>query len=271
MIAATYVINLAESRDRWRHMSRVLQDMGVPRPQRFDAIDGTSLDYAALQATGELAADLSGFDRKCVNGEIACALSHRGVLANIVQQRVPAALVLEDDIQLNGAAWHWPRRFKRAFADLPSDWELWYLYRCFDIEHRAIRVTRRTVVPWSPQGGAAYAVTLSGAEKLLQAMTPVCSAVDRIYADLVTRRAVTAYAASPLLIIPGEHPSIINRGNIAKEWVNEGINRPPEYWPKRYFGYLGETAPPGLFYWKQDVANFYEDVIFRLRKMTGLA
>ena len=247
MIAATYVINLADSTTRWRDMQPLLAAMGAPSPVRFDAVDGAALGaqgVAAMQTAGRLSSDLSAFDAGCLPGEIGCALSHAGVLADIVEKQLPAAMILEDDIELAGSARTWPGRFHDALADLPPTWELWYLYRCFDIEHRVERLSPRTVIPWTPQGGAAYVVTLEGARKLLAALTPVSSAVDRVYQQLVRARTIEAFAASPLLILPGSHPSIINRDNPSKKWVSKGVNRPPEYWPKAYLAHLGEAPPP---------------------------
>ncbi len=247
MIAATYVINLAASTARWRDMQPVLAAMEAPNPIRFDAVDGAALGadgVSAMQSAGRLSSDLGDFDQGCMPGEIGCALSHAGVLRDIVGKGLPAALILEDDIALDGSARTWARRFRNAFADLPPSWELWYLYRCFDIEHRVERISPRTVIPWTPQGGAAYAVTLEGARKLLAALEPVSSAVDRIYHEVVCTRMIEAYAASPLLIRPGSQPSIINRDNPSKEWVSKaGVNQPPEYWPETHLAHLGEQAP----------------------------
>ncbi len=249
LIAATYVINLAASTARWDGMRPLLKIMGLPNPLRFEAVDGAALGsagIAALQESGRLASDTSGFDRNCMFGEIGCALSHRGVLEDIVDKKLPAAMILEDDIALDGVAGEWPRRFRSAFRDLPTTWELWYLYRCFDIEHRVERLSPRTVIPWTPQGGAAYAVTLEGARKLMSALSPTSSAVDRVYADLVKTRKIEAFAASPMLIRPGSHPSIINRDNPSKKWVDNGVNHPPEYWPEEYLAHLGEAVPPEI-------------------------
>jgi GR25 family glycosyltransferase involved in LPS biosynthesis len=242
-IADAYIINLASSPERWRDMQPLLDSMGIANRVRFDGVDGAALGVegvARLQASGRLANDLSDFDARCAPGEIGCALSHLGVLEDIVRRRLPAALILEDDIALGGEPQDWADRFARAFADLPADWDIWYLYRCLDIEHRVERLSERTVTPWSPLGGAAYAVTLQGAAKLLAALTPTASAVDRVYARLVQARRVRAFATSPLLVRPGSHPSIINRDNPAKKWVWDGVNQPPEYWPKRYLPHLGE-------------------------------
>jgi len=249
MFAATYIINLPRSTERWSAMQPILDAMAAPNPICFEALDGMALAEAAiaqLQESGLLAREMAGFDADCMPGEIGCALSHAAVLRDIVDKGRDSALILEDDVVLSGATQSWRRRFEKAFADLPASWELWYLYRCFDIQHRTRRVTRRTVVPWTPQGGAAYAVTLSGARKMLRALTPVASAVDRVYAELVQKREVNAWAASPLLILPGPHPSIINRNNPSKKWVEKGINRPPEYWPEEYLEHLGEVAPKGF-------------------------
>ena len=247
MFAATYIISLARSTERWRAMQPILTAMGARNPIRFEAVDGAALGQHGtreLQAQGLLSQDLSGFDAGCRDGEIGCALSHAAVLRDIVRQGWDSALILEDDIALAPRLSSWPKRYAAAMADLPRSWELWYLYRCFDIRHRSRRVTPRTVIPWTPHGGAAYAVSAAGAAKLAAALSPVRSAVDRVYAELVQQREIDAWAASPLLVLPGKHASIINRGNHSKEWVKKGVNRPPEYWPNRYLWHLGETPPP---------------------------
>ena len=60
MIAATYVINLAASAERWRDMQAVLTAMRAPNPIRFDGVDGGALGEAgieSLQAARRLARD----------------------------------------------------------------------------------------------------------------------------------------------------------------------------------------------------------------------
>jgi glycosyltransferase involved in cell wall biosynthesis/GR25 family glycosyltransferase involved in LPS biosynthesis len=262
--AATYVINLPRSADRWETLQPVLERMRQPNVIRFAATDGATLGLEGmrrLQDLGRLSRDLSQFDSGCGEGEIGCALSHAAILRDIVEQGWPHALILEDDVVLAGDPRTWYRRFQKAFADLPPSWELWYLYRCLDVEHRTRRISRRTAIPWTPLGGAAYAVTLEGARKLLAAMTPTASAVDRVYAETVRERAVNAWAASPRLILPGAHASIINRANPSKRWVEKGVNLPPEYWPPEFLAHLGEQDPhPRRTEWTRQAAGAWNTV-----------
>jgi GR25 family glycosyltransferase involved in LPS biosynthesis len=243
---ATYVINLDRSPDRWAHIQRVAVRAGLTNVVRVSGVDGALLDdaaIAALQRDGALASDLSRFSAAAQRLEIGCAISHARALAEFVASGLRTALILEDDVDLVGDTASWGLRLAAARADLAESWDVWYLYRCFDIRHRVRRLTARTVIPYTPQGGAAYAVTARGAATLLAALSPIARPVDNVYMDLVRSRALSAFAASPMLIDPGHLPSLINERNPARAWVANGVNRPPEYWPERQLAHLGERAP----------------------------
>ncbi|MCC7001589.1 MAG: glycosyltransferase family 25 protein [Gemmatimonadaceae bacterium] len=240
------VITLDRAPERWAHVQSVADRAGLGPLTRVRGVDGRALDpesIAALQHEGLLAADLSAFHTEARLGEIGCGLGHAAALREILAQQWRTALVLEDDVVLAGDAETWRARAEAAFADLPAKWDVWYLYRCFDIAHRTERLTPRTVVPYTPQGGAAYAVTARGAQRMLAAITPLARAVDSAYMELVRSRGVDAFAASPMLIDPGTMPSLINDDATARAWVEGGVNRPPEYWPEAFLEHLGELPP----------------------------
>lgn len=248
MFDATYVINLDRSPARWASAQRATTLAGLPNVIRMPAVDGLQLNtdtLAALQHEGTLARDLSAFDDGFRHAEIACGLSHARVLKEIMERGWRSALVLEDDIALTGAVADWPARFRAAYADLPAHWELWYLHRCFDVRHRVQRISRRTVIPWTPESGAAYAVTARGAEILHAAITPLSRAVDLVYKDVVKTRHIVSFAASPMLLDPalGSQRSQIRADAPATQWLQNGVNRPPEYRPVRDLAYLGEPPP----------------------------
>lgn len=230
--AATYVINLRGSRERWEDMTEVLRRTRLLHVVRWEGVDGRRLDdefVQTLQAVGILATDLSRFTPNAVKGEIGCALSHFGVLTDIVRRGLSHALILEDDVIPTGSDADWYERFARAYADLPRAWEVWFLYRCHDRRDKIRRCTPRTVIPYHPYGAAAYAVSHRGAEKLLRASCPISRPIDCTVADeLVSTRRIRAYAASPRLFQPGHHPSIIHADNPERPWTINGVVQPPE-------------------------------------------
>jgi len=231
--AATYVINLRESTARWEAITDVLHRTRLPHVVRWEAVPGRRLDddcLRTLQSIGVLAQDLSKFAPKAIKEEIGCALSHLGVLTDIVRKSLRNALILEDDVIPSGIDADWHQRFARAYADLPRAWEVWFLYRCLDRRDQTKRRTARTVVPYLPYGAAAYAVTLRGAEKLARAALPLYQPIDCIVAeDLVREGRIRAYAASPRLFQPGNHKSIINANNPEKDFMVDGVSQPPEF------------------------------------------
>jgi GR25 family glycosyltransferase involved in LPS biosynthesis len=234
MFDATYVINLDRSTDRWAAMQITLGAMGIHDAIRWSATEPGELPgwFEELRERGLLARETFRFNEPARRFEVACALSHQAVLREIIRTGARTALILEDDIALAGDPATWPERCRTAFADLPPSWGVWYLYRCLDIESRVTRLTPRTVRPWMPLGGAAYAVTSDGARRLLGTIDPVRTPVDWAYAAMGVRRGrVEAYAASPRLILPGAAPSIIREQVHDDRWVVDGVTVPPEYWP----------------------------------------
>lgn len=246
MFDATYVINLDRSPDRWAHAQEVCRRAGLTNVIRFRGVDGRQLTDDAvtdLQKRGLLATGDWAFDAACKTGELGCALSHATLIEEIVTRGWRNALILEDDVDLAGDPVTWPQRLQRAYRDLPNSWEIWYLYRCLDIEHRVERISPRNVIPWTPQGCAGFAVTARGAQIIRDATHPVGNAVDRVLMNVVKSRRIEAYAASPMLIDPGQMASLINTQPGKRTWVDEGVNRPPEYWPVEYLAHLGESLP----------------------------
>jgi GR25 family glycosyltransferase involved in LPS biosynthesis len=84
-----------------------------------DAIDGNTLDLAALKSQGILQ------NEKLSPGEIGCYLTHIQVYRDILQAEHETALVCEDDIIFSSNA-------KELFSDymqrMPPDWDIIHFY-----------------------------------------------------------------------------------------------------------------------------------------------
>jgi len=241
-----FVINLRESDDRWRHAEAVLSSIGVARPTRVDAVDGRSLGEEGLkrlQDGGTIAKDISGFRARRRLPEIGCAASHVAALREVVERRLPRALIFEDDVDLPCAPAEWTARMKRAVEGLPESWQLWYLYRDLDVEHRVRRLSESTVIPWNPKGTSAYAVTLAGAELLLGAVLPVGVPIDRAFVGAIRSSNIEVYASSPALFSAGALPSVINRRTAPGGNMRAGSHLHPEYQSRWRAAWSGNPPP----------------------------
>lgn len=66
----------------------------------FDAVDGRAMDEAALAAVYDGNANARRAKRPLTRGEVACALGHRAIWADIAAGDAPVALICEDDLHL---------------------------------------------------------------------------------------------------------------------------------------------------------------------------
>jgi GR25 family glycosyltransferase involved in LPS biosynthesis len=116
---AIYVVNLPSSTARRESIKHQFSRLGVDHYHLVDAIDGNTLDLAALKSQGVLQ------NEKLSPGEIGCYLTHIQVYRDILQGEHETALVCEDDIIFSSNA-------KELFSDymqrMPPDWDIIHFY-----------------------------------------------------------------------------------------------------------------------------------------------
>ena len=83
-----FLINLDRRPDRLRHMTEILDGLGLPFT-RVSAVDGMRLPTGEVRRWGNL-----------LPGATACFLSHRDCWKRVVDETLPCAVVLEDDLHL---------------------------------------------------------------------------------------------------------------------------------------------------------------------------
>lgn len=93
----TFVINLDKDKERMVHMHNQLKKLAIEY-RRQSAILGKEYQPTLSEYDEELAIKKGG--HKMLPGEVGCALSHAKVLEKIVQEKIPYALILEDDVVL---------------------------------------------------------------------------------------------------------------------------------------------------------------------------
>ena len=94
-----FVISLPRSVERREAISARLKNLGL-HSTFFDAIDGADFYTDARYFNAE---KCKAHEKRIMNaGEVGCALSHIGVYKKIEEQKLPFALVLEDDALISG-------------------------------------------------------------------------------------------------------------------------------------------------------------------------
>jgi glycosyl transferase family 25 len=220
-----WVVTLRRATERHALLARSLDGL---RYEVFHGQDKRELDPADLPGLYDdrAARRLHRHGRGMNLGEIACALSHVRVWRRIAEEGHRRVLVFEDDaFPVAGAIDLAPD----ALAQLPPTWELVYLG--YD-RNEEVTVRRRLnqaayvalgalgLIRWSAREAAnllpreysanlkvagfhdhthAYAVSASGARKLLAFQQPVVLNADSAMTRLVLRGQLEAYVAEPKL------------------------------------------------------------------------
>ena len=168
-----FVINLARRPERMAFMERQFASLGLAF-ERIEAVDGEALPPEERRKA------VSGFRWWCSQGykaragEIGCALSHRNALAKIVEDDLPCACIMEDDVTLDV-------RFCAAlesaekFVSSGSDSKTVLMVPCEVAKDD--KETGFVPIPWARSTGC-YVVNKEAARTLLAVTSPLTSTID---------------------------------------------------------------------------------------------
>lgn len=161
-----FVINLDSSPERYQHAEQQLLALGIT-PQRYAAVYGKDLTPQQVDACYDQAANLRYFRRSLSAGELGCYLSHRGIWQKMVDDDIPLAIVLEDDIDVDP-------RLPQAIEAL-SKLSGWDHIKLSDDRDAAGFQQQPVSAGFSlvnfrnvPNCTTGYAITLAGAKKMLK-------------------------------------------------------------------------------------------------------
>lgn len=175
-----WVVNLDRSPGRWETCQEEFTREGL-QIERFPATDGKTLSHESLRETCTWPARWF-----CTKGMLGCSISHMRIWSRVVDEQLPAVIVLEDDVRLY-PGFH--EKLGVILKDLESlDWDVCLLgaVACIspDVEPlpmkfysflsgggrpspgKTRKVSDHLFVPHRPAGTHAYIVSLSGAAKL---------------------------------------------------------------------------------------------------------
>lgn len=173
-----FVILLARCQDRCDHVHKViLPQLTCCNVKVHNAIDGKTENLQdACQRLG-----VTVDNDKLLKGQIACSLSHISVWSEIIEQKIPYAIVLEDDAFVNDAE-NFLLTIKSTLNELPSDWEYVNLYVCErhrrdddDVQIAGATMINKSYYTWGTVG---YMVSEKGAKRLRNELSLIRAPVD---------------------------------------------------------------------------------------------
>jgi len=188
-----FLINLDRRPDRLRHMTEILDGLGLLFT-RISAVDGMQLPMGEVRRWGSLPP-----------GATACFLSHRDCWKRVVDEALPYAVVLEDDLHLAPDA----ASMLRHGDWIPTDADVvkleTRLCRIRVDKAVAAAISGRTLhrLRSSHMGTGGYIVTRKGAERLLSLSERLEAPVDHVMFNtgLASAISLTTFQVLPAVCV----------------------------------------------------------------------
>jgi glycosyl transferase family 25 len=228
-----YVVSMERNADRRERMQRNLR--GLPLTY-IGGVDGRLLSDEEVREVYDDRAAQEIYGRSLSRGQLGCALSHRMIYQDMIENQLDRVLILEDDATL--CQDNLPS-IESILTQLPTDWDFLYLYTIrrgetfwLDLKIEIVypllnaigirrypvdairRIHSRRYSPnlrvagqhWS---AIAYAVTRPTAERMLHFQTPVCTVADDVTRMICATGGINAYLSVPNIFKQGSEDSTI--------------------------------------------------------------
>jgi glycosyl transferase family 25 len=203
-----FVVNLATAKARRQSMAVMLARHGIA-PTWFDAVDGRIMsdDVLARHVDRARADEEYG---PLSRAEIGTTLSHLGIYQKMVEQNLPCAVILEDDVELAEdfpllLDAHGSQGLASFFKpEEPVMVQMTHVRRAY--RWGRTRIGSREIV--KPHGGvwltSGYFITLAAARNLVQNAYPVFMVADH-WRYFESKGWLAVYALTPNAVWESEH------------------------------------------------------------------
>ncbi len=229
-----FVINLKRSPGRRVEMAARLDALGMPY-SFFEGVDGSVTDTLHHPAY-DRKRRLRYFGRDLRAGEIGCLLSHRNLYQHMVDNNIPAAVVLEDDTFLTPD-------FPSVIDAVMESKKKWDMVRFLEgakaerLSRKVAALTGRYFLTRPPVSGGAYGylLTLKAARAFLARMETNYVPVDIVH-SYVWETGVETFGVVPSPVAPDrETDSTIGEARFDKTLDITGAAR--IFYPVTRFGF----------------------------------
>jgi glycosyl transferase family 25 len=209
-IPPIWVISLPSAAERRRFVVEGFSTLNIPF-ELVDGVDGNALSLEDLDSYSRRRALLE-IARPLTLGDLGCSLSHLKLYERMQREKVPHAVIMEDDVSPTPDL----LPVLRELGRVPADWDVVTLHSLFgsaepepvndDVIAGKFRVCRYRRAIFGTQ---CYVITLDAARRALAAGYPVCMPPD----ELLFRKFPAA------LTVYGIEPRVVNEGAFDSELV----------------------------------------------------
>ena len=199
-----FVINLQRRTDRWNHASKQFLKNGFSLSQvrRWTALDAARLcqkdslcfeDILTPRAFSEFRLKSKTSHEQLSVGAVGCFLSHVQVWEEMVREKIPAAVIFEDDLQF---VKKFKARFDQTWPSVPRDWDLVFLGSWH--RQKPIKISRHVVRAKNIFLTHAYIINGRAAGQLLKKAFPLEVQLDSYLSSHFDR--LNAFCLKPSLV-----------------------------------------------------------------------
>ena len=189
-----FVVSLADELERRRHVLELVKQYDF-EAQFIDAVDFRKVEDKDARQHYEPTLRAIRKKRFLTKTEIGCALSHQKIYKRMIEEQIPIALVLEDDVQFLTSPSMMLESCEKLLAsegaNIPYDVlilghvkvipeQLPFYYRKYPIKKRKQLGEYWLGTPWKQYGcgAVAYVITLEGAKKMCQSSGVITVVAD---------------------------------------------------------------------------------------------
>ena len=195
-----FVINLERDMDRRLSIQSQLNKFEIPFEFEKGVL-GSAIPKEELAVIYDKKKTFRNLCRELTKAEIGCAISHINVYKRIVEENIPYALILEDDIII-------PKQLSMILKKIepqidPRKPDLFLLSRADNVKNKHEYIHPNIYPFYSENGAYSYIVTNFCAKILLKAMFPICDVAD-CWPKLKKNKVIDIYAMNPPLFYPNE-------------------------------------------------------------------
>lgn len=172
----------------------------------------------------------------CTPGQIGCALSHKKIWRQIVENQTPISIIMEDDVYFNP---DFRNILNKIIFQAPKGWDIIYLgclgacdpLNRYDLFNRVLSITSNSIpisenlfIPSFPLGLHCYMLSLNGAIKLLKFIPKIWQHLDYSISSIKSK--LNMYASNPPIAFTiAETTTSNNINNTYPAYVNKFLDK----------------------------------------------